>query len=63
MPKAACAAISCPAPKSTSARCAPRAAEIDAQFRELETLLADSPSQLKNLAQLRTLVDAQARQT
>lgn len=32
------------------------AADIEPQFRELETLLADSPSQLKNLAQLRTLV-------
>ena len=31
-------------------------AEIEPQFRELEQLLADSPSQLKNLAQLRTLV-------
>ncbi|MGZ8318722.1 MAG: CHASE3 domain-containing protein [Telluria sp.] len=31
-------------------------AEVEPQFRELETLLADSPSQLKNLAQLRTLV-------
>jgi signal transduction histidine kinase len=32
-------------------------AEIEPQFRELKVLLADSPSQLKNLAQLRTLVD------
>jgi signal transduction histidine kinase len=32
-------------------------AEIDVQFRELQALLADSPAQLKNLAQLRTLVD------
>lgn len=31
-------------------------AEIEPQFRELEGLLADSPSQLKNLSQLRTLV-------
>jgi signal transduction histidine kinase len=31
--------------------------EVDARFRELGTLLADSPAQLKNLAQLRTLVD------
>lgn len=31
-------------------------AELDPQFGELETLLADSPSQLTNLAQLRTLV-------
>ena len=31
-------------------------AEIEPQFRELEKLLADSPSQLTNLAQLRTLV-------
>lgn len=31
-------------------------AEIEPQFRELESLLADSPSQLKNLSQLRTLV-------
>ena len=31
-------------------------ADIEPQFRELEQLLADSPSQLKNLAQLRTLV-------
>ncbi|MES2151997.1 MAG: CHASE3 domain-containing protein [Pseudomonadota bacterium] len=30
--------------------------EIDRQFTELDTLLADSPTQLKNLAQLRTLV-------
>ena len=32
-------------------------AEIDAQFSQLQALLADSPSQLKNLAQLRTLVN------
>jgi signal transduction histidine kinase len=31
-------------------------AEIDAQFTQLQASLADSPSQLKNLAQLRTLV-------
>ncbi|NML60031.1 histidine kinase [Massilia sp. RP-1-19] len=31
-------------------------AEIEPQFHELETLLAGSPSQLRNLAQLRTLV-------
>lgn len=31
-------------------------AEIDAQFSQLQTLLADSPSQLKNLAQLRVLM-------
>jgi signal transduction histidine kinase len=31
--------------------------EIDAQFRQLQVLLADSPSQLSNLAQLRTLVN------
>ncbi|RJG14665.1 CHASE3 domain-containing protein [Massilia cavernae] len=31
-------------------------AEVEPQFRELELLLADSPSQQKNLAQLRTLV-------
>jgi signal transduction histidine kinase len=31
-------------------------AEIDAQFAELSTLLADSPSQRKNLTQLRSLV-------
>jgi signal transduction histidine kinase len=31
--------------------------ELDGQFLELKSLLADSPSQLKNLAQLRTLVD------
>ena len=30
--------------------------EIDVQFRELDTLLADNPSQRRNLAQLRTLV-------
>jgi signal transduction histidine kinase len=32
-------------------------AEIDAQFNQLQALLADSPSQLTNLAQLRTLVN------
>jgi signal transduction histidine kinase len=32
-------------------------AEIDSQFAQLRALLADSPSQLKNLAQLRTLVN------
>jgi signal transduction histidine kinase len=32
-------------------------AEINTQFAELQKLLADSPSQLKNLAQLRTLID------
>ncbi|MEC5163901.1 signal transduction histidine kinase [Janthinobacterium sp. CG_23.3] len=32
------------------------AAEVESEFAELETLLADSPSQLKNLAQLRSLV-------
>ncbi|HEU4372876.1 MAG TPA: CHASE3 domain-containing protein [Telluria sp.] len=31
--------------------------EIDAQFKQLQVLLADSPSQLTNLAQLRTLVN------
>jgi signal transduction histidine kinase len=31
-------------------------AEVENEFRELARLLADSPSQLKNLAQLRTLV-------
>jgi signal transduction histidine kinase len=31
--------------------------EIDAQFRQLQVLLADSPSQLSNLAQLKTLVN------
>ena len=31
-------------------------AQIDAQFTQLQALLADSPSQLKNLAQLRMLV-------
>jgi signal transduction histidine kinase len=31
-------------------------AETEIEFRELETLLADSPSQLKNLTQLQTLV-------
>jgi signal transduction histidine kinase len=31
-------------------------AEVENEFKELETLLADSPSQLKNLAQLHTLV-------
>jgi signal transduction histidine kinase len=31
-------------------------ADSEAEFRELEKLLADSPSQLKNLAQLQTLV-------
>jgi signal transduction histidine kinase len=31
-------------------------AETEAEFTELEKLLADSPAQLKNLAQLRTLV-------
>jgi signal transduction histidine kinase len=31
-------------------------AEIDTQFTQLQALVADSPSQLKNLAQLRTLV-------
>ncbi|MFC0133328.1 histidine kinase [Massilia eurypsychrophila] len=31
-------------------------AEINTQFAELQKLLADSPSQLKNLAQLRTLI-------
>ena len=30
--------------------------EIDIQFRELDTLLADNPSQRRNLAQLRSLV-------
>jgi len=30
--------------------------EVENQFKELETLLADSPSQLKNLAQLHVLV-------
>jgi signal transduction histidine kinase len=32
-------------------------AEIDSQFAQLRPLLADSPGQLKNLAQLRTLVN------
>ncbi|MDB5906652.1 MAG: histidine kinase [Massilia sp.] len=32
-------------------------AEIDSQFSQLHALLADTPSQLKNLAQLRTLVN------
>jgi signal transduction histidine kinase len=32
-------------------------AEIDTQFNQLRPLLADNPSQLKNLAQLRTLVN------
>jgi signal transduction histidine kinase len=32
-------------------------AEIDTQFRELQALLADSPAQLTNLTQLRTLVN------
>ena len=32
-------------------------AEIDAQFSQLRVLLADSPAQLKNLEQLRTLVN------
>jgi signal transduction histidine kinase len=32
-------------------------AETDTQFRQLQALLADSPSQLRNLAQLRTLVE------
>ncbi len=32
-------------------------AEIDTQFSQLQALLADSPSQLTNLAQLRTLVN------
>ncbi len=31
-------------------------AESESEFKELQTLLADSPSQLKNLAQLQTLV-------
>jgi signal transduction histidine kinase len=33
------------------------AEQIDTEFKELETLLADNPSQLRNLAYLRTLVD------
>ncbi len=32
------------------------AAEVESEFAELQALLADSPSQLKNLAQLHTLV-------
>jgi signal transduction histidine kinase len=36
-------------------RNAPR--DVDAQFRKLNALLADNPSQLKNLTQLRTLVE------
>jgi signal transduction histidine kinase len=32
-------------------------AEVDREFKKLNALLADNPSQLKNLAQLRTLVD------
>jgi signal transduction histidine kinase len=36
-------------------RNAPR--DVDAEFRKLNVLLADNPSQLKNLAQLRTLVE------
>jgi signal transduction histidine kinase len=31
--------------------------DVDAEFRKLNVLLADNPSQLKNLAQLRTLVE------
>jgi signal transduction histidine kinase len=36
-------------------------AQIDTQLRKLSTLLADNPSQQKNLAQLRTLVEHQLR--
>jgi CHASE3 domain sensor protein len=55
MPTAACAAISCPAPTPTSAR-AHRPARARPQFDVLKALLADNPSQLKNLTQLQTLV-------
>lgn len=36
-------------------------AETEAEFKELETLLADNPSQLRNLAQLHTLVRRRLR--
>ena len=36
-------------------------AQIDSQLRKLGSLLADNPSQQKNLAQLRTLVERQLR--